>query len=127
MNKPIMISVAALALFASACGEATDANTAPNPEDVGEVLEIERDLPEPEEAAPAIGEINSTCSAQLAEPYAGETLDLATRTALLDAVAPQVLVRFLGPEETIEGDDSNPNRLNIRTDDVNVISEVFCG
>jgi hypothetical protein len=127
MDKRLIIPIASLGLLASACGDITDADSAPRPEDVDDIVELQRDLPEPDETAAPVGDIDSACRAQLAEPFVGETLDLGTRTTLLDAVEPQAIVRFIEPDDSIEGDDNNFDRLNIRTDEEDVITEVFCG
>jgi hypothetical protein len=127
MTSKLPLIALSLALVLPACGEATDASADPNPAEPVDVAAIERDLPAPDETAEPVGEIDSACRAQLAEPFVGETLDLDTRTSLLDAVEPQAIVRFLEPDESIEGDDDNADRLNIRSDENDVITEVFCG
>jgi hypothetical protein len=114
-------------MLLAACGEATDADAPPNPTEPVEVADISRDLPDVDEVAPPVGTIDAGCRAQLAEPFVGETLDLGTRTTLLDAVEPQAIVRFIEPGDEIEGDDNNADRLNIRTNEAEEITEVFCG
>ncbi len=128
MNKTIKIILACttLPLSLQACGEATSADAEAMPDDLAAVKEIERDLPTPDTEAPIVGEVDSACRANLAQPYIDQTMDLETRSALLDAVEPQAIIRFLGPDEET-GDSDDPDRLNIRTDADDVITEVFCG
>lgn len=126
MDQKLTISIATLALLASACGEVTNADTAPRPEEMPDVVELERALPEPEATADPVGTVDSACRANLAQPFVGQTLNLESRTALLDAVEPQAIIRFIEDGEEI-GEDTDPDRLNIRSDVDGAISEVFCG
>jgi hypothetical protein len=121
------ISLAFLSPLALACGNTSDADAEPNPAEPVEVGEIARTLPEPEATPDIVGEADSVCRGQLAKPFVGQELDLATRTELLDAVAPQVMVRFLEPGSEEEDGSMNTERLNIAVNDANEITEVYCG
>lgn len=133
MKTAAITALVVLPLALSACGEATSADAEPMPDAPVDVAAVERALPEPEVAAEEVGEIDSACRANLAEPFVGQTLDLESRTALLDAVEPQAIVRFLEPGEEVdveaeaEAGSTNPDRLNIRADEDSTITEVFCG
>src|SRR6056297_3253322 len=80
-----------LASLLSACGDASAPEASPSPDDSVIASNVAPDLPEPEETAAAVGEADPVCGANLAEPYVGQTLDLQSRGALLDAVGAQVL------------------------------------
>lgn len=125
-NSFALAALTLLAPLAAACGDAVDADAAPSPEQPVEVAELERDLPEPEETAPAVGEADARCRANLAQPFVGQQLDLDTRSELLDAVAPQVLIRFIEPGEAVT-DDLNPERLNVSIGEDGAVAEVYCG
>ncbi|AWW74633.1 hypothetical protein CD351_09385 [Erythrobacter sp. KY5] len=133
MKTAAITALVALPLALSACGEATSADAEPMPDAPVDVAAVERALPEPEVAAEEVGEIDSACRANLAEPFVGQTLNLESRTALLDAIEPQAIVRFLEPGEEVdveaeaEAGSTNPDRLNIRADEDSTITEVFCG
>lgn len=126
MNRLVIYAALPSLLLIAACGNATDADAEAMPEAVDDVTALERTLPEPEETAEAVGAIDAACRANLAQPFVGQTLNLDSRSELLEAVAPQAIIRFLEPEEEL-GDDTNPNRLNIRTNTDDAITEVFCG
>lgn len=133
MRTPTLIALAALPLSLAACGEATSADADPMPDAPVDVAAVERSLPEPEVTAEEVGEVDSACRANLAQPFVGQTLNLESRTALLDAVEPQAIVRFIEPgeevdiEEEAEAGSTNADRLNIRADADSTITEVFCG
>lgn len=121
------VTLAFLSPLALSCGSATDDDAAPNPAEPVDVAEFERDLPASETVQDAVGEVDAACRANLAEPFIGETMGLETRQALLDAVEPQVKIRFVEPDAEILAEDIVNDRLNIRTDENDEIVEVYCG
>ena len=130
LSKNALCALATLSFLsplALACGDASDADVPPNPAEPVEVDDFERDIPANDPIREEIGEVDSACRAPLAVPFVGETLDLETRQALLDAVEPQVKIRFVEDDEPILSDDLVNDRLNIRTDETDEITEVYCG
>ncbi len=122
-----IFTLAFLAPLAVACGSAQDAGSEPNPATPVEVDDFERDLAEVEPVPEEVGSVDAACRANLAQPFVGETMNLETRQALLDAVEPQVTIRFVEPDEEILDDDTVADRLNVRTDESDEIVEVYCG
>lgn len=122
------VPIAAAALAVTSCGDAVEvgddnelsvqpANVTIPEANYGRETEIAEppETPEP-----------SLCNADLARPYVGETVDAETRGRLLSEVAPLVNVRWLGPDEDA-GEEADPDRLTIRFDENDEITQVECG
>ena len=122
-----LVALSLLVPLTSACGEASDANADPVPAEPVEVEDFQRNIPAVEAVPVVIGEVDAACRANLAEPFVGEEMDLETRQALLDAVEPQVKIRFVEDGEPRLTDDLVDDRLNVRTDAADDIIEVYCG
>lgn len=127
----VFLALAVMALPLASCGEASDADAQPRPDTMPPVAELEIEPAEPMENNEIVGEVSSACSANLAEPFIGVKLNLDSRTELLDAIKPQAMIRFITPEEDVdleaESEITTPGRLNIRSDETGMITEVFCG
>lgn len=122
-----LVTLTFLSPLALACGEATDADAEPEPAEPVTVDDFQRDIPVLDPEPVAIGEVDAACRANLAEPFVGDEMDLETRQALLDAVEPQVKVRFVEEGNPRLTDDLVDDRLNVRTDASDEIVEVYCG
>ena len=126
----IAVLGAASALSLTACGEAVDADAAPNPAQIDmNATDFERDEiaigPEGDgDADPA------DCNAVLAEPFIGQTVDFEVRSELLETVAPLVNVRWLSPADREElGDDADREmqRRTVELDESETVTAVYCG
>ncbi|MGB3712099.1 MAG: hypothetical protein WA985_10450 [Erythrobacter sp.] len=122
-----VVTLSFLSPLALACGNATEATAEPEPDEPVDVAAFERDLSASQTVPEEVGQIDSACRAPLAEPFIGESMDLETRQALLDAVEPQVKIRFVEPDMEVLTDDLVNDRLNVRTDENDEIVEVYCG
>jgi len=130
MSKNALCALATLSFLsplALACGDATEAEAQPKPAEPVDVDDFDRDIAAADPVSENIGEVDSVCRAQLAQPFVGETMNLETRQALLDAVEPQVKIRFVEDDEELLSEDLVEDRLNIRTDADDEITEVYCG
>jgi len=121
------VTLSFLSPLAFACGDARQATAEPEPTEPVDVADFERDLPASETVPEEIGAADAACRAPLAEPFIGETMNLETRQALLDAVEPQVKIRVVEPDMEVLSEDLVNDRLNIRTDEDDTIVEVYCG
>lgn len=140
LTTPLAALCVPIALFTlSACGEAVDADTAPRPETIA--------FPEaiPVNSAATVlqreGALAENCGAESAETFIGDTLDYQVRADLLQAIAPQVNVRWLEPglepgldpeAEAASDPDAGPGsasslqRLTVEMDDDKEIISVRC-
>lgn len=130
LSKNALAALATLTFLsplALACGDAREADAEPMPAEPVTVEDFQRNLPEAETEQEAVGEVDAACRANLAAPFVGEEMDLETRQALLDAVEPQVKIRFVEDGTPRLTDDLVDDRLNVRTDASDEIVEVYCG
>lgn len=66
------------------------------------------------------------CGAPKVAPFYGRMADEATRTAVMEAIAPQTNVRFLTAGSAVNA-DAGSDRLNVMLDSSGIIRDARCG
>lgn len=123
---------AALGLALAACDNAPDQAIEANPvtsddmarppeyADYGPV-ELKEDGPGPPDAPDP-----HDCGAPQADAFVGMQADALIRGEIAEAVAPNVAIRYFGPDDTMP-EETRPGRLLVLLDANETISEVRCG